>query len=169
MIDNDLAFIAQQAIEHQDDYAAFRYFVELQEIPDTEFDALIEHLADPIINQIDCKQCANCCRSLDVYLTPSDAQHLAAGLLIPLDEISNQYVDHPRAQKEDEWGVFKSKPCVFLKDKLCSVYDHRPEACRTYPEFTPDFRWQIEHILAGVGSCPIIYNVIEAVKLELQW
>lgn len=165
----DLELIKQQAIQQADDYEAFRYYVEDEDLSDAELDQLIEALAAPIIAAIDCTQCGNCCRNLDVYLTPADGQRLADGLFIPLDAVQETYIDHARAAQEEEWGMFRQKPCAFLQGNLCGVYAHRPESCRAYPEFTPDFRWQLGHILGGVGLCPIIYNVVEALKVRLKW
>lgn len=152
--------------ELPDDYEAFRYYVEdYDELSDSELDALVEEIAAPIIKAVDCTQCANCCRSLDVYLTPGDAERLSQAVLIPLSEI----IDHPRAETEGEWGVFKQQPCAFLNEKLCSVYEHRPTSCREYPAFTPDFRWLLGDLLGGVGICPIIYHTIEELKKRLKW
>jgi hypothetical protein len=165
----DLAYIAAQAAQQQDDNEAFRYYVEDDDLSDSDLDILVERLAAPILAAIDCTQCANCCRHLDVYLTPSDAERLAQGLFIPLESLQTEYIDHPRAQTEDEWGVLAQHPCHFLHGTRCSIYPHRPESCRAYPEFTPDFRWQLGHILGGYGLCPIIYHLIETLKAEMQW
>lgn len=165
----DLEFIAQAAQDQREDNAAFAYYVELDEREDPALDALVESLAAPIVAAIDCTQCANCCRKLDVYLTPADGETLAAGLFIPLDEVKTGYLDMEGAAQEDEWARFKFQPCVFLDGKRCRVYAHRPESCRAYPNFTPDFRWQAEQIMGGYGLCPIIYNLIEALKYELKW
>lgn len=165
----DLAHIARQAQIHADDYDAFRYYVELDERPDAALDAWINQIAAPIIEAIDCTQCANCCNTLDVYLTPQDAEHLAHGIHIPLEQIQTQYIDHPHAQAVEEWGMFASKPCTFLRDKRCQVYAHRPQSCRDYPAFTPNFRWHLESIWQGIGLCPIIYHLVEQLKKELNW
>jgi len=165
----DLAFIARQAQQRADDYEAFRYYVELDARSDRELDQLVEQIAAPIIDAIDCTQCGNCCRHLDVYLTPEDAQRLATGLNCSYADVQDRYINHPQAEQEGEWGMFHAKPCAFLNGNLCTVYAHRPESCRAYPEFTPDFRWQLGHILGGVGSCPIIYHVIELLQRELKW
>ncbi|MBI5931387.1 MAG: YkgJ family cysteine cluster protein [Chloroflexi bacterium] len=165
----DLAFIAAEAVRRAEDYDAFRYFVELDERTDAELDTLVEKIAAPIIAAIDCKQCANCCRSLDVYLTENDAQHLANGTFIPLEQLLTEQIDCDRAAENEEWGVFRQKPCQFLSGKLCGVYEHRPESCRMYPVFTPDFRWTLDEILGGVGLCPIIYHTIEQLQQALGW
>lgn len=166
---SDLSYLAAEAKRRADDYEAFRYFVELDERSDEALDALVDEIAAPIIAAIDCTECANCCRSLTVYVTEADAHHLAAGNLIPVEQIIETYIDREQAQAVEEWGMFKQSPCAFLRDKRCSLYEHRPESCRIYPVFTPDFRWTLEDILGGVGLCPIIYNVVEELQKTLGW
>ncbi len=157
----DLDQLKQLANQHHDDFEVMRYLLEIDDdLPDTDLDAVVTTLAQPIIDAIDCTQCANCCRSLDVYLTESDAQRLAAGIPIPVAEISTRYIDHKAAVAEGEWGQFRARPCAFLAGNLCTVYEHRPESCRIYPVFTPDFRWTLTDLIAGAGLCPIIYNVL---------
>ena len=56
----NLDYIAAEAKRRQDDYDAFKYYVELDERSDNEFDALVDKLAAPIIDAIDCTQCGNC-------------------------------------------------------------------------------------------------------------
>ena len=159
----NLDAIKRLAAARRDEFEVMRYMLELaDEIPDAQIDALVEEVATPIIAAIDCTQCANCCRSLDVYLTQEDANRLAEGVHIPLSAILDKYVDQPTAQTVDEWGKFRARPCAFLKGNLCSVYAHRPESCRLYPTFTPDFRWTLEDTIAGASLCPIIYNVLSA-------
>ena len=87
---------------------------------------------------------------------------LAAGLHVPLDDVLTRYVDREAAAEEGEWGRIKAHPCPFLGGKLCTIYSHRPDSCRMYPTFTPDFRWTLEDLLGGAGLCPIIYHVLDA-------
>jgi Fe-S-cluster containining protein len=165
MMQTTLDIIAAEAVRRADDYTAFAHYVELQELSDEALDSLVERIAAPIIEAIDCTQCANCCRHLNIYLTESDGKRLAEAIDVPLSSI----IDHERAHQQDEWGMFIQKPCRFLDGNLCSIYPHRPESCRIYPVFTPNFRWTIDMILEGVGLCPIIYNVIETLQDELGW
>lgn len=165
----ELKFIALEARRRANDYAAFRYYVELDERSDAELDSLVMRIVTPIITAIDCTQCANCCRILDVYLTETDAHRLATGLGVPLEELIDGTINRERAKQEEEWGVLARCPCHFLDGRLCSVYPFRPQSCRMYPQFTPDFRWTLEDILGGVGKCPIIYHVIEQLQAELNW
>jgi hypothetical protein len=159
----DLEAIRRLAAERRDEFDVMRYQLELaDELTDAQIDAVVEEVAAPIVAAIDCTQCANCCRSLDVYLTEADAERLAGGIDVPLSALLESAIDTGTAQAEGEWGVFRQRPCAFLKGKLCSVYEHRPESCRIYPVFTPDFRWTLNDLMAGAGLCPIIYNVLSA-------
>ncbi len=160
----DLDEVRRLAAARQDDFEVLRHYLQFRDdLSDAKIDALVDEIAAPIIDAIDCTQCGNCCRALDVYLTPDDAQRLAHGVDVPLEAIKTRYIDQERGQKHGEWGVFRERPCAFLDGKLCSVYEHRPETCRTYPAFTPDFRWTLADTIEGAGLCPIIYNVLVAV------
>ncbi|MEP7293563.1 MAG: YkgJ family cysteine cluster protein [Chloroflexota bacterium] len=159
----DLDEVRRLAQEHRGRFDLLRAMLERsKKLNDARFDAYVETTAAPIIAAIDCTKCANCCRSLDVYLIEEDAKRLSEGLMIPLIEIETRYVDQEAAAEEEEWGLFRQRPCAFLDGKLCSVYAHRPESCRIYPAFTPDFRWTLEDTIEGSSICPIIYNVLTA-------
>jgi Fe-S-cluster containining protein len=118
-------------------------------------------VAKPIVEAIDCTRCGNCCRSLDVYITPEDAQTLSEAVDVPVHAVMTRYVDLDSARRVGEWGKLRQHPCPFLRGSLCSVYAHRPQTCRTYPMFTPDFRWTLEDLIDGAALCPIIFNVLE--------
>lgn len=165
----DLDQIARLAEERRDEFEVMRYMLTMDDdLDDAQIDTWVDAIAEPIRAAIDCTQCGNCCRSLDVYLTPNDAQNLAQGLDIPLDTVIETYVDREAAVKFHEWGKFRARPCAFLKGNLCSIYPHRPETCRTYPQFTPDFRWVLDDLLDGAHLCPIIYNVLDAMVKKVD-
>jgi Fe-S-cluster containining protein len=164
----DLAEIRQRADARRAEFDLLRLLLERRaKLDDAKLDAFVEQVIAPISAAIDCTQCANCCRSLDVYLVEDDARRLAAGLLIPLTEVEARYVDHEAAEQVAEWGVFRARPCVFLDGKLCSVYEHRPESCQMYPFFMPDFRWMLADTVEGASRCPIIYNLLSELCARL--
>lgn len=168
-LETDLSIIAGKASLSRNDDEAFRYYIELDERTDDALDSFVATVATPVIEAIDCTDCANCCRNLDVFLTEADAARLANGINVTITELETTVIDRNVAQASDEWGVFQQKPCQFLVGKLCGVYDHRPESCRIYPVFVPDFRWMLEDLFEGIGLCPIIYNVVEHLKIALNW
>ena len=157
----DLDEVRRLAGQRRAEFDLLRLMLERRRtLDDAKLDAFVEAAAAPIIAAIDCTQCANCCRSLDVYLVEDDARRLADGLAIPLEEVETRYVESAAAADVDEWGKFRQRPCALLDGNLCSVYAHRPDSCRVYPAFTPDFRWTLADTIDGAALCPIIYNVL---------
>ena len=80
-----------------------------------------------------------CCRQLDLSLTPYDVIRLRQALKITSSEFLEKYA---LVEKTDE-DVFPQlflamieddrANCPFVGSKGCSVYPDRPGACRTYP------------------------------------
>ena len=157
----NLEQIRQRATERHDDFAIMKYLLlRLDDLDDAELDGIVQALTDHVAAAIDCTQSANCCRSLDVYLLPSDIRTLSAGTGRSYDDLLATLVDRDLDADTGEWGRFRHQPCQFLDGKLCSIYPHRPESCRTYPALTPDFRWTLDDAIEGAALCPIIYNVL---------
>lgn len=172
-LETDLERIAASAVRRRDENEAFGYYVDLLcergEWTDDALDALVDTVTAEVAAQIDCTACGNCCRALTVGLTPEDIPVLSEALRLPAGDVIARYVDHETARQEDEWGVFRCRPCAFLAGMRCSIYTSRPAACQAYPALTPDFRYLAQPILSGAGLCPIIYNVVERLKIELGW
>lgn len=163
-LETDLNKLRGLAAQRYDAFEVMRHLLQADDdIDDGELDQLIEAIAAPIIAAIDCTACANCCHNLDVYLIPRDVPRLASALQRPIKEVEHEFclMTH---EIQDEWARLRHKPCTFLNDRLCSLYRHRPQSCRDYPVFTPDFRWMLSDTIAGAGLCPIIYNVLDRVE-----
>jgi Fe-S-cluster containining protein len=121
--------------------------------------------AEEVQDQIDCRQCAECCRVAKVPLAERDVEHIARFLRIPEKAFLEQYT----ALDDDEGLVLRRTPagCVFLSGNDCTIYESRPGNCERFP-----------HLLRGAGSlvsrmwqlvdratyCPIVYNWMQAVK-----
>ncbi|MCU0512434.1 MAG: YkgJ family cysteine cluster protein [Anaerolineae bacterium] len=165
----DLDSLPQQAAARHADFDVMRYMLQLDDdLDDDRLDRYIDALAAPIIAAIDCTQCGHCCRALDVYLIRQDIERLAAGLHTAPAALLAEQVDLVGEQIEGEWGKFRHKPCVFLSGRRCTVYTHRPDSCRRYPQFTPEFRWVLDDLIAGSAVCPIIYHVLSAVYADVD-
>ncbi|MBW2618098.1 MAG: YkgJ family cysteine cluster protein [Deltaproteobacteria bacterium] len=80
-----------------------------------------------------------CCRQLDLGLTPYDILCLKKVLGLKARRFLDDYTEPAPAQSE-RWPMLKLKmdesadsACPFLEPKGCTVYAHRPSACRIYP------------------------------------
>jgi Fe-S-cluster containining protein len=80
-----------------------------------------------------------CCRELDLALTPYDVLRLKRALHLSTGKFLEQYV----IIEWDEEQLFPTcyltmvddgrASCVFVRTTGCSVYDDRPGSCRAYP------------------------------------
>jgi Fe-S-cluster containining protein len=102
-------------------------------------------------NPVSCApRCAGCCRQL-VPVSPAEAFFLAdlvqdEGVRAAFAEANGSYEASGLRAREAageapvdvalDWQR-RAIPCPFLRDELCSIYAHRPAACREYLVQTP--------------------------------
>ena len=93
-------------------------------------DTEVAGLHDQVFSEIDCLECANCCKTTGPLFTRKDIERISKHMgMTPADfEANYLQVD------EDRDHVLQVLPCPFLgTDNYCSIYDVRPKACREYP------------------------------------
>jgi len=143
-----------------------RFCAELYKMDPNDTDHLAKTLGSEISSKIDCRKCANCCAVSTPCLSTFDLNRLSEGIGIAVDSLEEKYIEL------DQHGdkIFKTSPCPFLKNKSCSVYDHRPSDCRSYPHFhQKDFSTRMWNYLEMYGICPIVFNFFEQLKKELDF
>ncbi len=81
----------------------------------------------------------NCCADINILLTPLDVLRLARRLDMDTQEFLDEHTLMP-ITKDLQLPVVmlkmtdnEGKPCPFVTDKGCGVYDDRPWSCRMYP------------------------------------
>ncbi len=159
----DLKQIEKLADSHYDDDHRFAEFLKKQD--EKKIDLLVTSLSQSVAQGIDCKKCANCCKSLTVAANYQDTSKLAHALELELHDFKSKYM------KRDFEGdlVFKQRPCPFLKSNLCSVYENRPATCRTYPHLEKgNFISRLGNVLSNLKVCPIAFNTFELLKLNFE-
>jgi uncharacterized protein len=163
MLETDLQVIAANAEKHETENLRFREF--LQQMEGSEIDKIVFKLNDAVTPRIDCTQCGNCCRSLMINVDDADAGRLSAHLKLDKETFYNRYVER---SSQGLLAVMNAIPCHFLQENKCTVYAARPNECREFPGLHhPGFTKRLFTIFMHYGRCPIIYNVVEALKKEL--
>jgi Fe-S-cluster containining protein len=57
-----------------------------------------------------------------------------------------------------------------LNGNLCSIYDNRPDTCRTFPHLEkPGFVSRLIGVIGSLSVCPIAFNVFEELKVIVGW
>jgi Fe-S-cluster containining protein len=80
-----------------------------------------------------------CCRNLNLFIYPYDLIRLKSALDISSDEFLENYVDvvlRPSNFFPEvllKMAETDEKTCPFLTSSGCSVYEDRPDTCRTFP------------------------------------
>lgn len=164
----DLVEIRERAAAKRTENLAFCRHVHDHHHPIEEF----QQIAAGIARQIDCTQCANCCRQTVVSVCSEEIEAIARYLGVDAGLATRQYT---RADPDDSRArVLKNEhdACVFLDENLCMIYDVRPKACRDFPHTDPHC-----HTLAGrlssisrrAAICPIVFNSLEGYKERLGY
>ncbi|MEN9443219.1 MAG: hypothetical protein RIS47_109 [Bacteroidota bacterium] len=124
-----------------------------------DLDDLVFSLHEEAFGQIDCLECANCCRSLGPRLTDKDIERLAKReRLKPSDWV----LRYARVDEDGDY-VFREMPCPFLAaDNYCVVYEDRPKACREYPHTDRRKFVQLLNLtLANRATCPAVLQIAD--------
>jgi len=162
-LETDLEKIKALGALREEENQRFRAFLKNRNVHKT--DLLVQRLNHEIAPHVDCTACGNCCRNLSPYLTKEDLKHLAEGTQLPIEEVIANYTE------TDEYGLsLKHLPCCFLKDNKCTIYQQRPETCSSFPHLDkPDFNSRARRTFDNYSICPIIFNVLERLKIEMHF
>lgn len=80
-----------------------------------------------------------CCRLLELALTPYDVLRLRKGTGLNSQELLDQYIIVEHDQRDVFPRFFLTMiddgqaSCAFVAENGCTLYQHRPGACRAYP------------------------------------
>jgi Fe-S-cluster containining protein len=91
-----------------------------------------------------CNKCGECCKNMDVPLNHYDIQRLMqSGTKLEPDMIITL---HPALADDFDavllYGEYNTlylsnklsdNSCIFLENNACTIYNHRPNSCRTWP------------------------------------
>jgi len=76
-----------------------------------------------------CSKCGTCCRVSDpITISIEELRHIAFTLGVPFDIAKANFTKEVKGHLS-----LKTKPCIFLKNNKCSIYQARPLVCRLYP------------------------------------
>ncbi len=157
----DLVFIKNKALELEAENVQFQDF--LRNLDSLSLDKAVFELSEAISPKIECTDCGNCCKSLMVNIDENEANHLSAHLGQTREEFDQNYLD----KGESGRMVINAIPCHFLVGNSCSVYTHRFAGCKEFPAFhVPDFNKRLFTTYMHYDRCPIIFNVMETLKVD---
>jgi Fe-S-cluster containining protein len=127
--------------------------------------------------RFECTRCGGCCRGRgSVEVSDSEIEQLAGHLGLPADDFRRDYtrpIRKGRLRLENQ----RNRDCVFFSaDRGCTVYEARPDQCRSYPfwpvalqspEDWADEATRCEGIGRGSGVSPVeIERALSLIKVR---
>ncbi len=161
----DITEIKRKAVIKAGENNRFNIF--LKSIANNIIDEKVIQLNSIVSEQIDCMLCANCCKTLHPAVTPAEAKILASEKKLESNVFANSFLV---VDEIENINHFKKSPCIFLDDKRCTCYEKRPASCADYPHLTkPNFKYRLRSVMENYAMCPIVFNVVEMLKNELNF
>ena len=144
-----------------------RFFKKLKKRPPKDLDTIMHALDEAAFERINCLDCANCCKTTGPLFTDADIRRVAKALRLKPQQFMEAYLQND----EDGDRVLKQLPCPFLGgDNYCTIYPHRPKACREYPHTRQrKFQNHASLHLKNIAICPAAYTVVESLKEKLDF
>jgi uncharacterized protein len=158
----DLVQIHRLGEKKRDENLRFRRYLKSHAFVERQF----RKAGETVEEQIDCRQCAECCRVSDVPLAERDIERLTRFLGISEKGFLGKYT----ARGEDNVLILRRDVpagCVFLSGKDCTVYEARPGNCERFPNVVRGNGSIVSRMWQFVDRatyCPIVYNWMETVK-----
>lgn len=153
--------------ESKSEYSSNRKLKDrLRKVKPKVLDGQFSQLNDEVFGQIDCLDCANCCKTTSPIFLNTDIDRLAKVFRMKSSGFIEEYLHR------DEEGdyVLNSSPCPFLKeDNKCLVYEDRPKACREYPHTN---RKKMHGILTltlkNTLVCPAVFKIFQQIGKDYR-
>lgn len=140
--------------ENQKQYKQF-----LKRADKTKTLKLLPALHEEAFSEINCLECAACCKNYSPRFKTTDIKRIARHLKMKESIFINTYL----LLDEDGDYVVKTKPCPFLGDNnFCSIYENRPSDCARFPYTDEDVLLKRQNItLKNSTFCPAVFFVLE--------
>lgn len=98
-----------------------------------KFILLAEEVGTAAVPHSQCKKGCHACCHISVTLSTVEAEAIGAAIgVAPATPAVSYRLDEAQGKAELEQRRHFGKPCSFLENGLCSIYEHRPVACRVH-------------------------------------
>ena len=131
-----------------------------------QVDAMFHETHEAVFAETDCLQCGNCCKTTGPLFTDRDIGRISKHLSMRTADFVTTYL----RVDEDEDFVLQQLPCPFLgADNYCSIYEHRPKACREYPHTDRVKQSQLfGPTLKNAAICPAVFTILERIAERVE-
>jgi len=130
-------------------------------------DRMAEDADRRVWKEVNCLDCANCCKTMSPTYTRKDVQRIANHLNMTEKEFRNKWL---YKDKSGDW-LNVQQPCQFLdpETNMCGIYEVRPRDCAGFPHHTKKKMVDYMHMYKqNIEYCPATYRVVELIRERLE-
>jgi uncharacterized protein len=130
-------------------------------------DKLVTEADKEVWKEINCLDCANCCKTMSPTYTKKDVLRISKHLDMTEKEFRVKWL---YKDKSGDWMNVK-QPCQFLNldTNKCNIYAVRPADCAGFPHHTKKRMVDYMHMYKqNIEYCPATYRVVEIIREKLE-
>ena len=145
-----------------------RFLTKLEKDPPKKLDQLTAVAEREIWNEINCLNCANCCKVMTPTYTLKDMKRISLHLGMTVRQFKNKWLY--KEKDSGDW-INRSTPCQFLdlKTNMCTIYEVRPADCAGFPHLPKMKMVDYMHIhKQNLEYCPATYRMVEKMMEKLK-
>lgn len=156
----DLDFYKNKALQKRKENQ--KLLNDIKKKPPKNLDYIVQDAHEETFQEIDCLQCANCCKTTGPLFTEKDIERISKHLKLKPADFEAKYL----RIDEDNDKVLQTLPCWFLNnDNTCTIYEVRPKACREYPHTDRKKIYQINHLtIKNADICPAVVTFLDKLR-----
>ena len=138
---------------------------QLKKLKPYDVDELFHTQHELVFEEIDCLQCANCCKTTSPLVDNEDVNRISKHLRISPKEFVTKHV----TKDADGDTVLNRTPCTFLgADNKCTIYEVRPFACKDYPHTNRKKMQQLLPLTVhNARICPAVSRILDNISEAL--
>lgn len=137
----------------------------LKKLKSYDVDALFHVQHEQVFAEINCLDCANCCKTTPALVSNEDINRIAKYLRISSKDFITKYV----VKDDDGDTILNKTPCTFLgDDNTCAIYEVRPFACKDYPHTNrKKMNTILELTVKNTEICPAVTRILNNIQDSL--
>ncbi|MBS1668198.1 MAG: YkgJ family cysteine cluster protein [Bacteroidetes bacterium] len=139
------------------------FMTRLDKTPPRGLDVMKLEEDKKVWKELDCLDCANCCKTMSPTYTKKDLLRISAHLNMDEKSFREKWL---YKDKTGDW-MNKSQPCQFLdlKTNMCDIYAVRPADCAGFPHHNKKKMTDYMHVYKqNIEYCPATYKLVEKMR-----
>lgn len=165
----DLKAFKKKVAKKKDKLNAF--LTKLDDIVPDDMSKLVAEVDKTVWEDVDCTTCANCCKSMVPTYSTKDIARISAHFGMTPKQFKDKWLE--KDPENGDW-MNKQRPCQFLQNNLCSIYEIRPADCAEFPHHNKKpFDLYNDMFKTNIEYCPATFTLInrlrKRVEKEYEW